>query len=33
LNDLDHLVMAGLGSDFTWAVVGLRKGKITDEGG
>ena len=34
LNHLDHLhIMAALGSNSTWGIVGLRKGKIRARGG
>jgi hypothetical protein len=32
LNHLDHLIMAGEGSNLAWGIVGLRKGKMTMEG-
>jgi hypothetical protein len=32
LNQLDHLVMAGRGSNLTWVIAALRSGKMTDEG-
>jgi hypothetical protein len=33
LNHLDHLFLAWMGSNFTWGIVALRKGKMTIEGG